>query len=131
MRICHTAIIRSVTRRKLQTPGTAEEHNRQETPTINPNHQPRPSIDTTHRPSTKHYRNGTPGVKTHNCNQHSSRAHLGHNNHPPWSTSPNRVITRFSRPTQVAAKRSRAEPHCTTDTGVWSFLRVTPQTPPA
>ena len=30
-----------VTRRKLQTPGTAEEHKRQETPTINPNdHQP-------------------------------------------------------------------------------------------
>ena len=26
-----------VTRRKLQTPGTAEEHKRQETPTINPN----------------------------------------------------------------------------------------------
>ena len=41
----------SVTRRKLQTPGTAEEHKRQETPTINP-------IDPTdkpHRPSTKHY----------------------------------------------------------------------------
>ena len=40
-----------VTRRKLQTPGNAEEHNRQETPTINP-------ISPTnkpHRPSTKHY----------------------------------------------------------------------------
>ena len=30
-----------VTRRELQTPGTAEEHNRQETPTVNPNdHRP-------------------------------------------------------------------------------------------
>ena len=33
--------LRRVTRRKIQTPGTAEEHKRQETPTINPNdHQP-------------------------------------------------------------------------------------------
>ena len=39
-----------VTRRTLQTPGTAEEHKRQETPTINPigpTNKP-------HRPSTKH-----------------------------------------------------------------------------
>ena len=36
-----TATPHSVTRRKLQTPGTAEEHNRQEAPTINPiDHQP-------------------------------------------------------------------------------------------
>ena len=34
-------VMEGVARRKVQTPGTAEEHNRQETPTINPNdHQP-------------------------------------------------------------------------------------------
>ena len=40
--------IHSVTRRKLQTPGIAEEHKRQETPTINPIGP----TDTPHRPST-------------------------------------------------------------------------------
>ena len=46
-----------VTRRKLQTPGNAEEHKRQETPTISPispNDKP-------HRQSTKHCREGSPG----------------------------------------------------------------------
>ena len=46
-----------VTRRKLQTPGNAEEHKRQETPTINtigPTDKP-------HRPSTKHYRKDSLG----------------------------------------------------------------------
>ena len=46
-----------VTRRKLQTPGNAEEHKRQETPTINPIGP----TDTPHRPSTKHYRKDSPG----------------------------------------------------------------------
>ena len=41
-----------VTRRKLQTPGNAEEHKRQETPTINPIGP----TDKPHRPSTKHCR---------------------------------------------------------------------------
>ena len=43
--------------------------------TGNTHNQPkRPSTDTTHRPSTKQYRKGSPGVKTHNKNQYSSRA---------------------------------------------------------
>ena len=46
-----------VTRRKLQTPGHAEEHKRPETPTINPI---RPT-DKPHRPSTKHYRKDSLG----------------------------------------------------------------------
>ena len=80
------------------------------------NQPKRPSTDTTHRPSTKHYRKGSPGVKMHNTNQHSSRARLQHSNHPPSSPSPNRVITRSSQPTQPAAKRRHAQPHYTTDT---------------
>ena len=55
-----------VTRRKLLTPGTAEEHKRQETPT--------------HISCTWHYRKGSPGVKTHNTNQHRC---LQHSHHPP------------------------------------------------
>ena len=48
--------MRVVTRRKLQTPGNAEEHNRQETPTINPTGQyPTGPTDKPHRPNTKHY----------------------------------------------------------------------------
>ena len=46
-----------VTRRQLQTPGTAEEHKRQGTPTINPIGP----TDTPHRPSTKHNRKDSPG----------------------------------------------------------------------
>ena len=50
-----------VTRRKLQTPGTAEEHKRQETPTVNPIDP----TDTPHRPSTKHNRKDSPGDALH------------------------------------------------------------------
>ena len=46
-----------VTRRKLQTPGNAEEHKRQETPTINPIGP----TDKPHRPSPKHYRKDSLG----------------------------------------------------------------------
>ena len=53
----HLAEMARVTRRKLQTPGTAEEHKRQETPTINPIDP----TDTPHRPSTKHYRKDSQG----------------------------------------------------------------------
>ena len=49
--------VEGVTRRKLQTPGNAEEHKRQETPTINPIGP----ADKSHRPSTKHYRKDSPG----------------------------------------------------------------------
>ena len=49
--------MQSVTRGKLQAPGNAEEHKRQETPTINPIGP----TDKPHRPSTKHYRQGQPG----------------------------------------------------------------------
>ena len=45
----HSSI--SVTRRNLQTPGNAEEHKRQETPTITPIGP----ADKPRRPSTKHY----------------------------------------------------------------------------
>ena len=79
------------------------------------NQPKRPSTDTTHRPSTWHYRKGSPGVKTHNTNQHSCRARLQHRNHPPSVPTRNRVITRSSQPTQPAAKHRRTEPHYTTD----------------
>ena len=48
-----------VTRRKLQTPGNAEEHKKkkQETPTINPIGP----TDKPHRPRTKHYRKDSLG----------------------------------------------------------------------
>ena len=64
---------------------------------------------TTHRPSTWPYRKGSPAVRTHSTNQHS--------NHPPLPPTPNRVITRFSQPTQPAAKHRRAEPHYIVDMG--------------
>ena len=58
-----------VTRRNLQTPGNAEEHKRQETPTINPIGP----TDKPHRPSTKHYRTTERTAReTHNTNKHSS-----------------------------------------------------------
>ena len=90
----------------------------------------RPSSDTTHRPSTKHYRKGSPGVKTHKTGQHSSRARLQDSNHPPSSPSPNRVITRSSQPTQPAAKRRRTQPHDTTDTTRLSGDTQRPPPPP-
>ena len=46
-----------VTRRKLQTRGNAEEHKKQEAPTINPIGP----TDRPHRPSTKHYRKDSLG----------------------------------------------------------------------
>ena len=51
--------VSGVTRRKLQTPqaGTAEEHKRQEIPTINPIGP----TDTPHRQCTKRYRKDSPG----------------------------------------------------------------------
>ena len=55
--MCSCIIAIGVTRRKLQTPGNAEEHKRQETPTINPIGP----TDKPHRPSTKHYRKDSPG----------------------------------------------------------------------
>ena len=69
-----------------------------------PESSKRPSTDTTHRPSTRHYRNGSPGVKTHNTNHHSSRARLQHSNHPPSLPTPNWVITRSSQLTQRSAQ---------------------------
>ena len=91
-------------------------HRRGTQKTGNTYNQPnRPSTDT-HRPSTKHYRKGSPGVKTHDTNQNCSRARLQHSNHPPSSPSPNRFITGSSQPSQPAAKRRRAQPHYTADT---------------
>ena len=49
---CMTAFVFVTTWRKLQTPGNAEEHKKQETHTINPIGP----TDKPHRPSTKHYR---------------------------------------------------------------------------
>ena len=86
--IIHVCVIR----RKLKTPGTAEEHKRQEKPTINPidrsrqlatyiwsgcPRQPTQLID--QAPSTiERVARETP-----NTNQHSSRACLQHSNNPP------------------------------------------------
>ena len=86
----------------------------------------RSTTGTTQRPSTRHYRKGSPGVKTHNTNQHSSRARLQHSNRPPSLPTPNRVTTRSSQPTQPAAKHRRAEQHYNTDT-----TRLSGDTPPS
>ena len=68
-------------------------HRRGTQRTGNTYNQPkRPSTDTTHRPSTWQYPKGSPGVKTHNTNQHS--------NHSPSVPTRNWVITRSSQPTQ-------------------------------
>ena len=92
-------------------------HRRVTQKTGNTYNQPkRPSTGTPHRPSTRHNRKGSPGVKTHNTNQHSSRARLQHSNHPPPLPTHNRVITRSFQPTQPATKHRRAEPHYNTDT---------------
>ena len=57
-----------VTRTKLQMPVTAEEHKRQETPTINPvDRQPAHLTDQLVA-STRYYRKGSPRVKTRNTN---------------------------------------------------------------
>ena len=79
------------------------------------NQSNRPSTDTTHRPRTWHYRKGSPGVKTHNTNQHSCRARLQHSHHPPLVPTRNWVIIISSQSMQPAAKHMRAEPHYTTD----------------
>ena len=76
----------------------------------------RPSTGTTHRQRTRHYRKGSPGVKTHNTNQHSGRERFQHSNPPPSLPTPNWVTTRSSQPTELAAKHRRAEPHYNTDT---------------
>ena len=87
-----------VTRRKLQTPGIAEEHKRQETPTINPIG----TTDTPHTPSNKHYRKDSPGDAQHQLTQQPCTRQ--HNNNPPSSPTPDRVITRCFQSTQPAAK---------------------------
>ena len=51
-----------VTPRKLHTPGIAEEHQRQETPTISPNDR-QPAQLTDQAPQTRHYLRGSPGVR--------------------------------------------------------------------
>ena len=106
-----------VTRRKLQTPDNAEEHNRQETPTINPIGP----TDKPHRPSTKHYRKDSLGDAQH---QHSSRARFStttHHQHPhPTGSSPDlfsqRSPLRSAGAIQAGWLRRRAEPHNTIDT---------------
>ena len=66
-----------------------------------------PSTGITHKPSTRHYLNGSPGVRTHNTTQHSSRARLQHRNHPP-SPTPNRVTTSQILPANVAHSEAQA-----------------------
>ena len=110
------------TRRKLQTPGTAEEHKRKKTSTMKPSDR-QPAELTDQAPGTVE-RAG----KTHNTNQHSSRARLHHSDHPPSLSTPNMVITRSSQLMQPAAKHRWAEPHCNTDT---TRLSGDTQRPPA
>ena len=74
-----------VARRKLQTPGIAEVHKTQETPTINPIGP----TDTPHRPSTKHYRKDSPGDAQNQLTQQPCTRQ--HNNNPPSSPTPDRV----------------------------------------
>ena len=92
-------------------------HRRGTQKTGNTYNQPkRLSTSTPHRRSTGHYRKGSSGFKTHNTNQHSSRARLQHSIHPPSLPTPKRFITRSSQPTQPAAKHRWAEPHYNPDT---------------
>ena len=60
------------------------------------------STGSTQRPSTTHYRKGSPGVKPHNTNQHSSHARLQHSNHPPSLPAPNRAMAMQMVPGSVA-----------------------------
>ena len=100
-------------------------HRRGKQKTGNTHNQPkRPSTDTIYRPSTRHYRKGSPGVKTHNTNQHSSRAGLHNSNHPPLLPTPDRVITRCAQPTQPAAKHRRAEQTPPASAGTHSATRA-------
>ena len=63
-----------VTRRGLQRPGTATEHNK----TNNIYNQPkRPSIGKTHRSSSRHQRKSSLRVESHESTQHSNPARLG------------------------------------------------------
>ena len=127
-----------LTRRKLQTPGTAQEHKRQETPTINPIGP----TDTPRRPSTKHYRKESPGDAQQQLTQQPCT--IQHNN-PPSAPTPDRVVTGSFQPTQPAAKprsntgglveqagwlRRRAEPH-NIDTTRLSGDTQRPPAPPA
>ena len=76
-------------------------HRRGTSKTGNTYHRPQQlSTGTTHRPSTRHVLKGSPGVKTHNTNQHSRRARLHHSNHPSSLPTPDSVTTRSSQPKQ-------------------------------
>ena len=79
-----------VTQRKLQTPGNAKEHKRQETPTINPIGP----TNKTHRTSTKHYRRA--------CGM-SLRAWATLALGVTWPTTPCRVSTQVK--TRLACQR--------------------------
>ena len=64
-------------------------HRRGTQKTGNAYNQPQcPATGTTHRQSTRHYLKGSPGVNTHNINQHSSRARLHHSDPPPSLRKP-------------------------------------------
>ena len=56
---------------------------------------------------------GSPGIKTHNTNQHSSRARLQHSNHPPSLPTPNQ---QGLHQILSAVKHRWAEPHYNKDT---------------
>ena len=71
--------------------------------------------------SSRHHRKGTPRVKSHNTNQHSSRARLHHRKLPPSLCTPSRVIARSSQSTQPNAKYKRAEPSYGT---VWCTINI-------
>ena len=103
-----------VTRRKLRTPGTAEEHKRQEIPTIyaidrQPTHLTDQAPSTTERAARE----------THNTNYQSSRARFSttsRHHHPhPTGSSPDHLSQR-SPLRSLGAIHRRAEPHYTTDT---------------
>ena len=94
-----------VTRGKLQTPGTAEEHN------TNKEHlQSGQTTGTRHNSQTKHRAPSKeqPNSQSHNTDQHS--------NPQPSSHRPSRIIPEPSQPTQPSVRRRRAEPHYNTDT---------------
>ena len=104
-----------VTRRKLQTPGTAEEHKRHETPTIKPIDR-QPIHLTDHAPSTIE----RAAQETHNSKSHSSRARFStattrHHHRLPTGSSPDPHSQRSPLRSLGAALR-RDEPHYTTDT---------------
>ena len=116
--MCYTEnpewVKKCVTQRKVQTPGTAEEHKRQETPTINPNDRQPPQLTDqasgTIKRAARESKHTTPisMAAVHAFSPVTTRHHYPH----PTGSSPDPLSQRS--PLQSTGRR--AEPPYTTDT---------------